>query len=212
VTSQPFTSTRIPRATFASTVTERLRDSIVSGTLEPGTELEIATRYGVTFAAVHEAIQRLVQEGLLRSEAHRGVSVPILTDQDVADVYLARDALETAAIQSIIDRGLTETAYQALDTYVTEMETAAAAGYWEAVGRFDLEFHTALVASTGSPRLYRMFNTVISFGTRLCLDALSAVELREDFVAGHRKIADALRGGDAEHALLTAAREIQHGE
>jgi DNA-binding GntR family transcriptional regulator len=203
VTREPAAALRLPRATFASMVTERLRDSIVNGTLEPGwqlSEVELADGYGVSRGPVREAVQRLVQEGLLRSEPHRGVFVPVLTDGDVADVYLARQALESAAVRYLIATSMAGAAVEALDTYVTHMETAASAGDWEAVGRFDLEFHTVLVASTGSLRLQRMFTTVIS-ETRLCLGALTGAEARHDLVAEHRRICEWIRDGNTEQAL-----------
>ncbi len=197
------TPIRIPRATFASIVTERLRDSIVSGAIEPGTqlsEMELANSFGVSRGPVREALQRLIQEGLLRSEAHRGVFVPVLTDEDVSDIYLAREALESAAVRQVMATAGAAKAYQALDTYVTAMEEAEAAGDWDKVGRLDLEFHTALVASTGSPRLQRVFTTVIS-ETQLCLGVLTVAAARDDLVAEHRKIAEWIREGDIEQAL-----------
>ena len=51
----------IPRATYASIVTERLRASIVNGTVEPGSQLsevELATSFGVSRGPVREALQR----------------------------------------------------------------------------------------------------------------------------------------------------------
>jgi DNA-binding GntR family transcriptional regulator len=194
---------RLPRATLASQVTERLRDSIVNGTLEPGSQLsevELAASYGVSRGPVREAFQRLVQEGLLRSEPHRGVFVPVLTNEDVADVYLAREALESAAVRHVIATSAPETTHAALDASVAQMERAAAVGDWEAVGRSDLEFHTALVALTGSARLRRMFSTLIS-ETRLCLGALTGAEARHDLVAEHRRICDWISDGDTAHAL-----------
>jgi DNA-binding GntR family transcriptional regulator len=210
VTPEPATAVRLPRVTFASMVTERLRDSIVSGALQPGAqlnEINLAHSYGVSRGPVREAVQRLVQEGLLRSEPHRGVFVPILTDEDVADVYLAREALESAAVRYTIANSTAATTYEALDACVTAMETAAAAGDWKAVGRFDLDFHTALVASTGSQRLQRMFTTVIS-ETRLCLGALTGAEGRHDLVAEHRKICDWIKDGDTEQALAALVRHF----
>jgi DNA-binding GntR family transcriptional regulator len=195
--------TRIPRATFASMVTERLRESIVSGTLEPGSQLsevELANNFGVSRGPVREALQRLIQEGLLRSEPHRGVFIPVLTDEDINDIYLAREALECAAVRHVIATSRVATAYRALDKQVKAMEKAEASADWEAVGRLDLAFHTALVASTGSQRLQRMFSTVIS-ETQLCLGALTGVDARHDLVAEHRKISDWVREGDTEQAV-----------
>jgi DNA-binding GntR family transcriptional regulator len=204
VTSTTNKPIRIHRATFASIVTERLRDSIVSGELQPGSQLsevELANSFGVSRGPVREALQRLIQEGLLRSEPHRGVFVPVLTDEDLLDIYLAREALEGVAVRTIIEReALHAPACRALDKTVTAMENAEAAGDWETVGSLDLEFHTVLVESTGSARLHRMFATLIS-ETRLCLAALTEAEARHDLVAEHRRITDLVRDGDTAEAL-----------
>ena len=185
-------------------VTERLRDSIVNGTLEPGSQLsevELAHSFGVSRGPVREAIQRLVQEGLLRSEPHRGVFVPVLTDADVADVYLARAGAGVGGAPAP-DRHLSRrgAATRSSTSTSPRWRRPRSRGDWEAVGRFDLEFHTALVASTGSQRLQRMFATLIS-ETRLCLAALTGAEARHDLVTEHRAICDGIRDGDTERAL-----------
>jgi DNA-binding GntR family transcriptional regulator len=204
VNAKSASAVTIPRATFASIVTERLRASIVNGTLEPGSQLsevELATSFGVSRGPVREALQRLVQEGLLNSEPHRGVFVPVLTDEDVHDVYLAREALESAAVRSIIASGSTAAASESLDRFVAQMQQAEASEDWETVGNVDLEFHVALVDATSSPRLKRMFSTVIS-ETRLCLGVLTAADARDDLVEEHRLISEAIREGDTDKALV----------
>ena len=201
---------RIPRATFASIVTERLRTSIVNGSLEPGSQLsevELANSFGVSRGPVREALQRLVQEGLLLSEPHRGVFIPVLTGDDVVDIYLAREALEFAALRSIVAKATSAAAAAALDPYVTLMEKAEAAGDWEAVGNFDLEFHVALVDASGSQRLRRMFSTVIS-ETRLCLGALTAGDARSDLVQEHRQVCDLMQEGDTDGALTVLKKHF----
>lgn len=210
MTSETSSAIRIPRSTFASIVTERLRAAIVNGSLEPGSQLsevELATTFGVSRGPVREALQRLVQEGLLLSEPHRGVFVPVLTADDVLDIYLAREALESAAIRSIVANGTSATASEALDQSVTEMEKAEAAGDWEAVGNFDLEFHVALVEASGSQRLQRMFSTVIS-ETRLCLGALTAADTRTDLVQEHRQICSLMQQGMTEQALAVLGKHF----
>jgi DNA-binding GntR family transcriptional regulator len=210
VTAEASSTIPIPRATFASIVTERLRTSIVNGSLEPGSQLnevELANSFGVSRGPVREALQRLVQEGLLLSEPHRGVFIPVLTEGDVVDIYLAREALEFAALRSIVARATSAAASQALDQYVTLMEKAEAAGDWEAVGNFDLEFHVALVDASGSPRLRRMFSTVIS-ETRLCLGALTAGDARSDLVQEHRQVCDLMQKGETDQALAVLKKHF----
>jgi DNA-binding GntR family transcriptional regulator len=184
-------------------VTERLRANIVNGTLAPGSQLsevELASTFGVSRGPVREALQRLIQEGLVRSEPHRGVFVPVLTDDDVRDIYLARDALESSAVRHIIAAGKSIEAAEQLDRLVKLMQESETANDWESVGQFDLEFHSALVASSGSERLQRMFSTVIS-ETRLCLGVLTAADARSDLVEEHRQIAALIREGRTEEAL-----------
>ena len=203
MSSQPAEPMRLPRATYASMVTERLRDSIVDGSLAPGSQLseaELATRFGVSRGPVREALQRLIQEGLVRAEPHRGVFVPVLTDADVRDIYLARMALESAAVHHIMASSKSDLAADALDMHVDRMAEAEAADDWESVGRHDLDFHTALVAATGSERLQRMFSTVIS-ETRLCLGVLTSADARGDLVDEHRQISAMVRTGHADKAL-----------
>ena len=194
----------LPRATYASMVTERLRDTIVNGDLAPGSQLseaELASRFGVSRGPVREALQRLIQEGLVRAEPHRGVFVPVLTEKDVRDIYLARDALESAALKQIIASDGSAAVADELEKVVALMTEAEAADDWPAVGRHDLEFHTVLVAASGSDRLQRMFSTVIS-ETRLCLGVLTAADARSDLVDEHRQIAAMIRAGETEKALV----------
>jgi DNA-binding GntR family transcriptional regulator len=204
------TTTQLPRATYASMVTERLRANIVNGTLEPGSQLsevELASSFGVSRGPVREALQRLIQEGLVRSEPHRDVFVPVLSEDDVRDIYLAREALESSAVRHIIATGSSPEAADALDRMVKLMQDSEKADDWEAVGQYDLEFHTALVASSNSERLQRMFSTVIS-ETRLCLGVLTAADARSDLVAEHREIAQLIREGNTDEALVVLKKHF----
>jgi DNA-binding GntR family transcriptional regulator len=205
---------QIPRVTFASMVGERIRSNIIEGVLPPGTQLnevELAGAFGVSRGPVREALQRLIQEGLLRSEPHRGVFVPVMTPEDVDDIYLVREAMETAAVRRIAGTSRAVSSYKTLDKVVRAMETAEKADDWNTVANRDLDFHTALVAAADSPRLVRMFTTVIS-ETRLCLGVLSAAyDARGDLVEEHRRISDLIRDNDAEGAVAVLKKHFDDG-
>jgi len=211
MSSETAVLTRLPRANYASMVTERLRDSIVNGSLAPGSQLNVpepATQFGVSRSPVREALQRLIQEGLVRAEPHRGVFVPVLNEADVRDIYLAREALESAAVRHIISTSKSAQAADELDRFVERMQDAVTVGDWEAVSRYDLEFHTALVAATGSPRLQGMFSRVIS-ETRLCLGVLTAADARRDLVEEHRQITATIREGKTAEALALSHKHFE---
>ena len=164
--------------------------------------MELAASFGVSRGPVREAVQRLIQEGLLRSEPHRGVFVPTLAAADIDDIYLAREALETAALRRVTGTSRAVSSYKALDRIVRAMESAEKSDDWTTVVRRDLDFHTALVAAADSPRLERMFTTVIS-ETRLCLVMLTdaydqredLMRRRDDLVEEHRQILDLVHAG-----------------
>ncbi|MDQ3150864.1 MAG: GntR family transcriptional regulator, partial [Actinomycetota bacterium] len=83
----------VSRESTAAIIAERLRDAIMRGVFPPGTQLgevDLAGRLGVSRGPLREAMQRLVQEGLLRGERHRGLFVIDLGLADVRDVYAAR--------------------------------------------------------------------------------------------------------------------------
>jgi DNA-binding GntR family transcriptional regulator len=195
-------------------VGERIRSHIIEGVLPAGSQLnevELASSFGVSRGPVREALQRLIQEGLLRSEPHRGVFVPIMTAEDVDDIYLVREAMETTAARRVAGSSRAASASKTLDRVVRAMEAAERADDWNTVANRDLDFHTALVAAADSPRLERMFTTVIS-ETRLCLGMLTAAyDARGDLVEEHRRISDFIRDNDAEGAVVALKKHFDDG-
>jgi DNA-binding GntR family transcriptional regulator len=180
-------------------VGERIRASIIEGELAPGTQLsevELAARYGVSRGPVREALQRLIQEGLLYSEPHHGVSVPVMSPADFEDIYLVRLALETAALRKVMFGPEAVQTVRALERVVRQMRAAEDADDWQTVAELDMEFHTVMVTAAHSPRLDRVFRTVIS-ETRLCLGVLvRASDRRVDLVEEHENIVEKMRAGD----------------
>jgi len=190
-------------------IATQLRTGIVTGRLPPGQalrEVEIARQLGVSRGPVREAFQRLIQEGLLEAHPARGVFVPQLAADDVADLYLARGAVEVAAAQLLASSGTAE-AFAALSAALAELR-AAPADDWDELARLDLQLHEVLVRSTGSKRLARMFDTLAA-ETRLCMIALEAFyPRRADLVIEHAEIVEAIQQGDAETATRLLERHM----
>ena len=76
----------------------QLRDDILKGRFEPGeslVELKLAAHYGVSRTPVREALRQLELEGLVRYLPNRGVLVEGITAEDVEDIFVIREHLET---------------------------------------------------------------------------------------------------------------------
>lgn len=194
-----------------SIIARTLREAIADGRMEAGARLgeaKLARELGVSRGPLREAMQRLTQEGLLVSVRNRGLFVAELCDEQVRDVYVARTAVERAAVAEILRRDHAAAA-QRLRPVIKVMAQAPDASAQDgddAVGRADIAFHQLLVELSGSTRLVRMHATLLT-ETRMCIHALRRTYRRSDArVVEHRAIVDALERGDAAgvDALLVA--------
>jgi DNA-binding GntR family transcriptional regulator len=192
----------VRRSTLGAMVTERLRELVIDGRFEPGTQLseaELADRFGVSRGPIREALQHLLQEGLLRREPRRGISVPIVSDEDIADLYFAREAIEAAAMRVVLQMDVAALAAELRET-VRLMGEAATRDDWTRVADLDMMFHSRLVAATASPRLTRIHAGIID-ETRACFSMTARYPGREDLVAEHEELAALLERRDVPGVL-----------
>jgi DNA-binding GntR family transcriptional regulator len=182
----------------ASIIARRLRTAIMQGLLPPGRQLneaDLAARFGVSRGPLREAMQRLVQEGLLRSERNRGLFVISLTPDDIRDIYTARAAVERAAVSLILRRDPAQAAAR-LEQVLHEMKKAARRIDFHALSDRDLRFHEVLVAASGSPRLMRMHGTLL-VESRMCMTELERTyRLPDELVTEHSALVEAIGAGD----------------
>jgi DNA-binding GntR family transcriptional regulator len=197
----------LQRETTSAIIAARIRQAIVDGSLPAGMQLgevTLAQRLSVSRGPVREAMQRLIEEGLIRKEHNRGLFVVELDDADVTDIYLARRSIERMAI-AMLAASRDEATIALLADKIEQMERAADSDDWSAVVELDLGFHEALVASTGSKRLIRMFRTLAA-ETRLCLIRLESLYTPMStrwhaLAAEHRRLLAAIVNSDEAEVL-----------
>jgi len=189
----------VDRESTPSIIAQKLRKAIAYGELAPGTQLaeaELARNLGVSRGPLREAMQRLTQEGILLSIRNRGLFVIELTEDDVADIYLARNAVERAAATEVLAHHHVEAAAQ-LRAITEQMAQADRDEARYRIGEADLAFHELLVWLSESPRLVRMQRTLLT-ETRMCVIALKDKYPDSDHrVAEHEEIVAAIELGDA---------------
>lgn len=193
----------VNRQSTASVIAGLLRRAIMEGSLPPGTQMgeaALAAQLNVSRGPLREAMQRLVQEGLLRSELHRGLFVIELGPDDVEDIYVARSAVEAAAARLILRRDPKATADRLAEVH-EEMIDAAGRRDRRALSDADLRFHELFVTESGSPRLRRMSGTLL-VETRLCMTALERkYQAPAELADEHGAIIAAIRSGDEDKLL-----------
>lgn len=188
----------VVQETTPSLIARQLRRAIGDGELAPGqqlNEMELSRSLGVSRGPLREAMQRLTQEGLLLSVRNRGVFVIEVTDDDVRDLYLARNAVERAAAARVI-AGDPEAGADRLLEKVDEMSAAIERGDTAALTEADVAFHALLVELSESPRLIRMHDTLM-VETRMCMTALETRYASHSFrLDEHREITETIRAAD----------------
>lgn len=190
-------------------IARQLRDAIARGQFAPGQQLletQLALRLGVSRGPLREAMQRLSQEGLLDSLRNRGVFVMQLDDAAIVDMFLARTAIERAALKHLIITGRHRQA-TALGDLANAMDEYRDTPASPEVSELDMQFHETLVALSESPRLQRMHAEMIT-QVRMCLTQMQhTYDSVEPRLNEHRLLADAIVAGDAD---LADRRLLEH--
>ncbi|PRY02191.1 GntR family transcriptional regulator [Allonocardiopsis opalescens] len=193
----------VTRESTAAIIANQLRSAIMYGSLAPGdqlTETGLAAQLGVSRGPLREAMQRLVQEGLLRSETHRGLFVIDLDAADVRDIYHARLAVERSACLLIMQGNRGE-ALVALTAALDRLVQAAESRDRVAMSDADQAFHQTLVQLSGNTRLQRMAETLL-VETRMCLTVMQeSYPEPAELVEEHRVLVDAIADGDEQRLL-----------
>ena len=183
------------RPLYREEIKKALMDAIVSGQLAPGdriVETRWAKELGVSQSPIREAIRELELIGLVETIPYKGCIVRKITHKDLIDTFEVRIALESIALEEIIQRHNVESILQQMEDKLKHMLEHAAEGSIEGFIEYDVQFHEAFVENSDNALLKR----------------LSAVMSRESLMElgrRHELICEAIRSRDTERVK----KEIQ---
>jgi DNA-binding GntR family transcriptional regulator len=196
-----------------------LWERILDRRLHPGEKLSdvrLSDELGVSRTPVREALNRLVQDGIIKSEPNRGFYVASFSAQDIEEIYDLRAALESAALQISGPRLSTEMLHAALAdlSRVEQQYSEAQTGeeIAEAASAFlecDREFHRALVERAGNSRLTA---TVEGLWAQIAVFQKAGTHRRdwtEMAIAHHRAIIAALLDRDVDRGVAELSNHIE---
>ncbi len=183
---------------------ELLLAEIMKGSLPPGVRIiegKWARQFGVAQGSIREAINILAQDGFVTKESGRSARVLHLSEQDVAQIYEMRGAIEGLAAR-LAAAGQPD--FSALQSAVDGMRHAARNQGPEDVIDHDLQFHLELCRASGNPY-------ILEHGRRVLLPFFAFVRMRviatgqdasvwsKDLEA-HQRIVDLMRDGEGDVA------------
>jgi DNA-binding GntR family transcriptional regulator len=101
-------STADMKSTKASRLVDRVRESILSGELRPGTKINLDSlrrEFDVSLSPLREALARLIAVGLVELHNNRGYTVAPVSLDNLAEITRLRVEFESLALASAIEFG-----------------------------------------------------------------------------------------------------------
>lgn len=191
------------------TVHDAVRTAILHGELAPGAEVsqvQLATRLGVSRTPLREALRLLQREGLVESRRNRRVRVAPLSVEDFDELYAIRLTLESTALKLSVPLLCPEELAELKGQMAQMAHYAANEDYerWEVPHR---AFHRGLIAHSGE-RMMRMIVELADHATRYRWLYMSDPPARESAETEHRAILKTVEAGNADEAAVLLVKHL----
>jgi DNA-binding GntR family transcriptional regulator len=202
----------VQTTTLSDEVANRLRNAIRTGEFPLGTRLverELAERLGVSRIPVREAIQQLVEEGLVQKTPHRGTFVHSPTRNEIEEISSLRVLLECFVIERVM--GNWETSHETrLRQIVETMRRAAADNDMQRLFEQDYLFHSALWEIADHALLLEVVSGLRARINRFLAEATALLPAseRESHVASHDYMIDIIMKGDVVEAKTEITNHV----
>ncbi|MDP9016918.1 MAG: GntR family transcriptional regulator [Candidatus Eremiobacteraeota bacterium] len=200
----------VGKSSVRADLVARVRSLIVGQTLSPGArinETQLSLQLGVSRSPLREALSSLEAESLIRSEHDRGFFVPMLSSQEVRELYPIGRELDLLALRTI--NHYSDATIRKLSKLNRAFLKARRRA--EAARNIDTEFHSALIGACPNSRLLATLapiKTAMERYERLYMSDESDVVRSAEH---HQRIINALLADDIEAAVVALADNWDYG-
>lgn len=189
-----------------------LRSAILHGDLVPGErlmEVKLSQQLGVSRTPVRDAIQRLVDEGLVTMMPRCGAIVAGISDKDMRDVLEVRITLEELAVSLCTDR-ITDDDIKNLKNANKEFKKAVSEGDLLKIAEADVAFHDVIYSVTDNKRLLQIINELREQIYRYRLEYIKNDSARSELVKEHDRIIKYISEGETDNAKKAIRGHIEN--
>ena len=186
----------------ADQVYEAVKDSILTGHLEPGAPIDkfdLCERLGVSRFPVSAAISRLAFEQLVRIEPQHGSFVARIAARDVVERLFIRRALESDIAAEAARRLPPEGRAELADT-LAAAERAMNANDRSGFYASDVAFHETLTRRLGLERSAELLDALREHLERVRRLLMAPAGRMQQALVEHRAIAEAIASGEPARA------------
>ena len=194
-----------------------LRGRILHCEIEPGEKLKIEglqREHGFSSSPLREALNRLVQEGLVKADERRGFRAAPVTVADLRDVTRLRLLVDGEALRDAMKQGGDAWEAQAVAAFhrLEKVEGRVAGSGplslnadWSLLHR---QFHAALIAACTSPKLLELRASLFDQAERYRRLSMRWRKEPRHKAAEHKRILDAVLARDARLASTLLAEHV----
>ncbi len=190
----------LTRAMLGQQIREILLERIFKGELQPGDriiELQLANELGTSQAPVREALRELQSLGFVEHEPYRGTRVRRITEEELAEIFPVRAALEELAAQEAASR--LNGRVEELEREFEAMRAAAGRKDLQDLAGHDARFHRLIVEAAENKVLLDLWKT-LRVEARVVVTALKTDIDLDELAEMHRPLLEALAEGSPEKA------------
>lgn len=194
-------------ASAASVIYDALKEAIIEGRLGDGDPLrqdEIAAMFNTSRIPVREAIAKLEQQGLVRSQRYKGAVVAGISPEVAGEIFDFRALLEGQVIAHAVPRMSRQTFMEARG-YLQEFSATSDPMEW---GRLNRLFHTTLYRESGLSYHLGVIDTSLDRIDRYLRAQLSLSNGVDRANTEHLAILQACEDGQPELAAHLTRRHI----
>jgi DNA-binding GntR family transcriptional regulator len=195
-------------ASASSIVFDALREAIIEGRLEEGEPLrqdEIARLFNTSRIPVREAISRLEEQGLVKTQRYKGAVVADLSPEKVEEIFNLRALIEPEIIKNAVPRMSAELLDQAREKCAAFSNSSNPMDW----GRLNREFHETLYSASNLGYFLEVAGNAIDRVERQTRAQLVMSNGMERAGREHFAILEACEKGEAEKAADLVRAHIQ---
>lgn len=191
---------------------EKVREDILNDVYIDGekiVEAKLAEELGVSRTPVREALKQLELDGLVESIPNRGVIVKGITEQDIADIYTIRIAIEGIAANWSVRRISDEEIAMLKEVYEL-MEFYTARGDTDKTFELNTKFHEIIYRATRSRYMEHVLKDFQMFIKSTRSKSLKTEGRLEEALGEHKAVLDAFLAHDPDAAISAVLAHVNN--
>ena len=202
------------RGTLQQRAYQRIKEYILNSDFYPGQHIrhvEVSHALGMSRTPAREAMQRLVEEGLVNHLPNRGYFVNEMTVREAEELYELREILEVFCVQQAIDKSTNKQVRelrQLLDVY----KGATNGRVTRHTLLVDRDFHFKIAQLAGNETVYKLLVSVLEkVIMKRNIERIAPLDAKTGFKR-HALILKAIERRDKRQAVQQIREHVRQGK